>query len=419
VRLFAGLLVACSAGLAVRAGEEPSLVLRADRLLDVEAGRILENVSVLVQGERISEVGEFEAPPSARVLDLGDLTLMPGLIDVHTHLTYDVADDWAQQPVKEGPADLALRGARNARRTLLAGFTTVRDVGAYDFSDVALMRAVERDWIDGPRVVPSGHMLGITGGHCDITGFIPGIVETGPKEGIADGEAEILEAVRYQIKHGARVIKTCATAGVMSFEESAGAQQYSDAELRVLVEEAARHGLKVAAHAHGTEGIVAAIRAGVSSIEHGSMLTDEAIAMMKEEGTFLVPTVYTWRIPGDYPPLIARKIKEMEVHVESSTRAAIRAGVRIALGTDSGTFPHGENAHEFAALVELGMTPIEAIRAGTVHAAELIGVQDRGVISPGRLADLVAVRGNPLRDVRVLEDVRFVMLGGRVVKDGR
>ncbi|MFQ5876077.1 MAG: amidohydrolase family protein [Acidobacteriota bacterium] len=409
--------------LPVRAGgesagrpERPTLVIRAARMLDVTQGTIIRDAVVVVAGDRIAALGDAAAPPGARAIELGDVTLLPGLIDAHTHLTYDLQDDWIAQPVRESPPEQALRGARNARRTLLAGFTTVRDVGAYDFTDVALARAVEEGFIDGPRIVPSGHMIGITGGHCDITGFVPGVAETGPRDGIADGAAEILKAVRYQIKHGAQVIKTCATAGVMSFEESAGAQQYSDRELRAIVEEAARHGVRVAAHAHGTEGILAAVRAGVASIEHGSMLDDEAIALMKKTGTYLVPTVYTWRVPGEYPPLIRRKIEAMQVHVDGSVRAAIRAGVRIAFGTDAGTFPHGENAREFAVLVELGMTPIEAVRAATVRAADLLGVEDRGVIAPGRLADLIAVAGDPLGDVRVLEDVRFVMIGGRVVK---
>ncbi len=393
-----------------------TIVLRARRVLDVETGRLLEDAVVVVKEELILSVGPTEVPPNARTINLGDMTLLPGLIDAHTHLTYDLEKNWEFQAVLEDAAELALRGARNARKTLLAGFTTIRDLGAWDFADVALARAVERSFIDGPRIIASGHALGITGGHCDVTGFSPGIREMGPEEGIADGEAEILKAVRYQIKPGARVIKTCATAGIMSFEESAGAQQYSDAELQTLVQEAARHGVRVAAHAHGTEGIKSAVKAGVASIEHGSMLDSEAIRLMKRHGTYLVPTVYTWQVPFDYPPIIARKNEEMKVHVQESVRAAIRAGVKIAFGTDAGTFPHGQNAREFAALVELGMEPIDAIRSATLHAADLLGVEDRGAIEPGRLADLIAVPGNPLQDIRVLQDVRFVMIGGRVIK---
>jgi len=398
---------------------DPDLIsIRPAQVLDVRSGKLLRDVVVRIRGERIVAVESAAASESAggRVIELPGLTLLPGLVDAHTHLTYELADDWINQAVKESLADLALRGARNARRTLMAGFTTVRDLGAWDFADVALARAVAKGWIEGPRIVPSGNMIGSTGGHCDTTGFIPGIAERGPEGGVADGVDEILKAVRYQIKHGARVIKACATAGVMSFEHQAGALQYSQAELDALVEEAARHGVKVAAHAHGNDGIIAAIRAGVASVEHGSMLDGEAIALMKQRGTYLVPTVYTWRVPGDYPPMIQRKIEEVQSQVDGSVRAALRAGVRIAFGTDAGTYPHGDNAREFAELVALGMAPIEAIRAATLYAADLLGVDDRGAVEVGALADLVAVSGNPLEDVSILEEVRFVMLGGRVVK---
>jgi imidazolonepropionase-like amidohydrolase len=397
--------------------QEPVVVIRAARLLDVERGEIVPDAVVIVEGDRIAAVNPDALPAGADTIDLGDVTLLPGLIDAHTHLTMDLEGDWVHRGVTSTPAEAALRGARNARRTLEAGFTTVRDVGASGFADVALARAVVTGWIEGPRIVPAGHALGITGGHCDETGYAPEVLEKDWRAGVADGVDEVVKAVRYQIKHGAKVIKVCATAGVLSHEASVGAQQYTEEELRAIVEEAARHDLKVAAHAHGTEGIKAAVRAGVASIEHGSLLDDEAISMMKERGTWLVPTTYlVGRIDLDALPTGIRAKAEgvLPLAVES-LRRAVAAGVPIAFGTDAAVFPHGENAGEFAALVDRGMAPLAAIRAATLNAADLLEVDDRAVIAPGRLADLIAVPGNPLEEVRVLEDVRFVMLGGKVV----
>ncbi len=394
------------------------LVLRAARMLDVETGQVVKNAIVIVEGDRIRAVNPDGVPEGATTLDLGEVTLLPGLMDLHTHLTGNLEGDWVNRPVRETATDAALRGAHNARTTLLAGFTTVRDLGAPGFADVALMHAVERGDVDGPWIFPAAHALGITGGHCDVTGYAPGILEAGPEAGVADGPDEVVRAVRYQIKHGAKVIKTCATAGVLSFEGPVGAQQYSEEELRVMVEEAARHGLKVAAHAHGSEGILAAVRAGVASIEHGSMLTDEIIAEMKAHGTYLVPTTYLVEAINldNLPPPIRAKAEFVLPRARESLRKAIAAGVKIAFGTDAAVYPHGDNAKEFGVLVARGMTPLQAIRTATVNAADLLGVDDRGRIAPGLLADLVAVPGNPLDDVHVLEDVRFVMRGGKVFK---
>src|SRR5688572_21823056 len=266
--------------------------LHAARMLDVESGRVLADATVLIQGERIVAVNPAQLPAGVEVIELGERTLLPGLIDCHTHLNSDLEGEWVRREVLETAAHAALRGAKNARLTLLAGFTTVRDVGAGGFADIALMEAIDAGWVLGPRMFPAGHAIGITGGHADTTGYVPGVLERGPETGIADGVDEVVAAVRYQIKHGAKVIKTCATAGVLSFEGPVGAQQYSEEELVALVTEAHRHGLRVAAHAHGNAGIKAAIRAGVDSIEHGSELDDEALALMKEHGTYLVPTDY-------------------------------------------------------------------------------------------------------------------------------
>lgn len=398
-------------------GSPSVVVLRAARMLDVKTGRIISPAVVVIEKDRIKSVNPTSVPPG-QVIDLGDTTLLPGLIDMHTHLSFDIEGAWIHRSVTETAGDYALRGARNARRTLLAGFTTVRDLGSAYFVDVALMRAIDQEFIPGPRIFPAGHSIGITGGHCDTTGYAPGVVERGPESGVADGPDSVLKAVRYQIKHGAKVIKICATAGVLSLEGPVGAQQLSEAEMRAIVEEAARHGLKVAAHAHGTEGIIAAVRAGVASIEHGSILNDEAMRLMKERGVYLVPTTYLGEaIKLDaLPPQIRAKAEHVLPIARQSLQQAIRARVPIAFGTDAAVYPHGQNAKEFNALVSKGMSPIDAIRTATLNASDLLGVNDRGNIAPGLLADIVAVPGNPLENIRVIEDVRFVMKGGQVYK---
>ena len=393
------------------------IVVRAARMLDVQTGRIVSPAVVVIEKGRIKSVNPASVP-SGQLIDLDNVTLVPGLIDMHTHLSFDLEGNWLHRGLTDTAGDNALRGARNARNTLLAGFTTVRDVGSGDFVDVALMRATDQDFIPGPRIFPAGHAIGITGGHCDTTGYIPGVMELGPEFGVADGPEAVLKAVRYQIKHGAKVIKVCATAGVLSLEGPVGAQQLSEVELRTIVEEATRHGLKVAAHAHGTEGIIAAVRAGVASIEHGSILNEEAVRLMKERGTYLVPTHYLTQAirMEDLPPPIRAKAEYILPRARQGLELAIKSGVKIAFGTDAGVYPHGQNAKEFAVLVERGMTPIDAIRAATVNAADLLGVSDRGNIAPGLLADIVAVPGNPLENIRVLENVQFVMKGGQVYK---
>ena len=431
MRLIRILLIAVNSTVLFCRADEPEkrtiLVLLVGHLIDVARGNVLNDQGILIEGDQIKSVASVDTlavPSGAQTIDLSHSWVLPGLIDCHTHLTSDMYPGWENASVKETTAESALRGAKNAKLTLMAGFTTVRDVGAPDFSDVALMRAIDNGWVPGPRMFPSGNVIGITGGHADVTGFVPGVLELGPKGGIADGLPEILKAVRYQIKHGAKVIKFCATAGVMTFEDSAGGQQYSEEEMRALIEEAHRNGIKVAAHAHGAEGIKTAVRAGVDSIEHGTLIDDEGIALMKSHGTFLVPTMLTWYQDTNYYDIYPEKIRAKAKLVNSQRaehhRKAIPSGIKIAFGTDAGTFPHGINAGEFTHLVEFGLTPMQAIQTATVNAAELLGQSERlGSIRPGAFADIIAIARDPIKDVGALATVSFVMKGGEVVKQDR
>ncbi|MGH8441814.1 MAG: amidohydrolase family protein [Nevskiaceae bacterium] len=393
-------------------------MLRADRLVDVRNGDYVKPALIVIDGDRITAVNPPSAPAGARVIDLPGKTLLPGFIDLHSHLTTTLEGDWKHQDAVENPADWALLGARNARVTLLAGFTTTRDVGNNGgFVDVALSHAIEKGLVDGPRVVPVGYSLGITGGHCDETGYAPGVLESDPRVGVVDGVDEVLKGVRYQIKHGAGFIKICATAGVLSAEGPAGAQQFSDAELRAVVEEASRHGLRVAAHAHGTGGINAAVRAGVTTIEHGTTLDEATAKLMKEKGTYWIATSYVWDVL-DFPgmsPVMQRKRDQLKVRIGESVRLGLKYGVKIGLGSDE-LWVHGRNAREFVSLVRYGLTPAQALRAGTMTGAEVLGVTDRGELAPGLLADIVAVSGDPLKDIKAVQDVSFVMKGGKVYK---
>ena len=414
--LFAG-LIAFFAGTA----HAEVLVLKADRLFDSAAGEIVEPGVIVVRDGLVESVNPGQPPADGRVIELGDRTLMPGLIDMHTHVTMDYFTDgfWVTAFVVESAVDWSVRGAKFARETLDAGFTTVRDLGAWPgFPDVALMKAIQRGDVPGPDIWPAGHAISITGGHCDVTGFAPGIMELGPKHGIADGVDEVMKAVRYQAKHGVRVIKVCATGGVLSFSQNAevGALQYSLEELEAIVREAHKLGLKVAAHAHGTEGINTAIRAGVDSIEHGSILSDESIDLMKERGTYLVAQAHLNEVelPPETPESVREKNDYLKPLVINSIKSAYAAGVNMALGTDSGVFPHGESGREFAALVGYGIEPADALQMATVRAADLLGVDDRGVIAPGKRADIIAVNGNPLQDISTMQNVQFVMRRGQI-----
>jgi imidazolonepropionase-like amidohydrolase len=402
-------------------------VLRAARWLDIDGGEVRSPAVVVVEGDRISAVNPDTVPDGAQSIDLGDVTLLPGLMDMELNLA--LAGPSGGNPRSDVQDDVAFRTLRatlNARTTLLAGFTTVRNLGLFVRTggvllDVALSRAIDLGWVDGPRVVPAGHAISPTGGHLDPTMFQrigPGIMPLTVEEGIANGVGEVRHAVRYQLKYGARLIKVSASGGVMSHSGEAGAQQYSDDELAAIADEAHRAGVKVAAHCHGDSAIRACLRAGIDCIEHGFLASDDTLRLMAEQGTFLVSTTCL----TDQMDLsrAAPELKEKAAQVFPLARTvlprAAAAGVRICCGTDAPALPHGDNANELVAMVERGLTPIQALRAATVTSAELIDVGDRGRLTPGLLADIIAVPGDPTSDISVTKDVRFVMKGGRAYK---
>lgn len=399
-------------------------VIHAGRLVDVVSGKVLEHRRILIEGNRIKAVGaDLTVPAGAREIDLRNATVLPGLIDCHTHITFQPTN-YYEDLFRKSPIDIAVTAHVYARRTLEAGFTTCRDVGSAEFVDVALRKAISRGEVVGPRLLVAGLAIGATGGHVDVSGFSP-YLKFLNFSGIADGVDEIRRKVRFDVKNGADLIKMIATAGVLSEEESVGAPQYSFEEMKALVDEAHMWGKRVAAHAHGTEGIKRAVRAGVNSIEHGSLLDDEAIQLMLDHGTYLVADVYNdTYILSEYtkkgfPEKIIEKERKIGLLQRQSFRRAVQAGVKIAYGTDAGVYPHGWNAKQFAYMVEWGQTPMQAIRAATVNAADLLGWSDRlGSIEPGKLADIIAVEGDPLQDVTVLERVPFVMKEGVVYKEG-
>jgi imidazolonepropionase-like amidohydrolase len=420
--LSACLLVAGSARPEEPAATPAALVLvRAGVLIDTAAGEARRDQDILIEGDRIKQVGSgLAALPGATLVDLRGKTVLPGLIDCHTHVTSE-PENYYSDIFRKSPIDVAVGAHVYARRTLEAGFTTIRDVGASEFIDVALRKAIDAGRVAGPRMQVATLTVGATGGHGDLSGFSP-YLTFDRFSGVADGVDAIRKLIRFEVKNGADLIKLIATAGVLSEEESVGAPQFSAEEMKAVVEEAAMWGRKVAAHAHGAEGIKRALQAGVASIEHASLVDDEGIRLAKERGAYLVMDIYNDdHILAEFAKLgFPEKIIEKERRVgrlqRENFQKAARAGVKLAFGTDAGVYPHGRNARQFAHMVRWGLSPMEAIQAATVRAADLLGWSDRvGEVAPGRYADLIAVDGDPLQDVTLLERVSFVMKGGVVV----
>jgi imidazolonepropionase-like amidohydrolase len=399
------------------------VVIHAGHVLDVKSGKTLDDQAIVIEGDKIVSVSAASgvAPAAGETrIELPNATVLPGLIDAHTHITFDPKFGYERLGISV-PRE-ALIGAKNARTTLLAGFTTVRNVGASGYADVALRDAINAGDVPGPRMIVSGPALGITGGHCD-NNLLPYEYHA-TEDGVADGIEAVQHKVREVIKYGADVIKICATGGVMSKGDDPNASQFTLEEMKTIVAEAHRLGRKVAAHAHGAEGVRLASDAGVDSVEHGHLMDDASIAELKKNGTYLVPTLYLmdWQRENasrtNLPDFIRRKMEMVSEHGQNAARKAFAAGVKIGFGTDAAVYPHGLNAHEFAVYVRIGMTPLQAIQTATVNDADLLGWSDKvGTLEPGKWADIIAVDGDPLKDVTTLQNVKFVMKGGEVVKN--
>jgi len=416
------LLLACAQAQTAAPPPSKRVVVHAGKLLDVKSGKILADQAIVIEDDKIISVGppSAAAAAGATLIDLPNATVLPGLIDAHTHITFN--PQFGYQTLGISIPREALTGAHNARVTLEAGFTTIRNVGARGYSDVALRDAINAGDVPGPRMLVSGPALSITGGHCD-NNLLP-FEYHATNEGVADGIENVQHKVREIIKYGADVIKICATGGVLSKGDDPNASQFTLEEMKAIVAEAHRLGRKVAAHAHGAEGVRWASDAGVDSVEHGHLMDDASIATLKKNGTYLVPTLYLvdWQrenaAKANLPEYARKKMEMVSEKGQAAAKKAFQAGVKIGMGTDAAVYPHGLNAHELAVYVRLGMTPLQAIQTATVNDADLLGWSDKvGSIEPGKWADIIAVDGDPLQDITVLQHVRFVMKGGDVVKN--
>ena len=409
-------------------GLEARTLIHAGKLIDGASDTVAGEVTLVVEGKKIVAIvdGYLEPGEGDQLIDLKDSTVLPGLMDMHTHLTGESSKDSYMERMRLNPGDYAIRSVVYAERTLMAGFTTVRDVGdRYDLS-VPLRNAINRGFIPGPRIFTATKSLATTGGHADPSNGMRSDLQgdPGPKEGVVNSAEDARKAVRQRYKNGADLIKITATGGVLSLAKNSQNPQFTDEVLRAVVETAKDYGFMVAAHAHGTEGMKRAIRAGVKTIEHGTFMDDEAMRLMKEHGTYYVPTILAgkWveekaKIDGYFPEVVRPKAAAVGPMIADTFAKAYAAGVKIAFGTDTGVSPHGENAREFALMVAGGMPPIEAIRSATVVTAELLGIEDEvGTLKPGMLADIVAVTGDPLADISILESIDFVMKEGVVYK---